>query len=102
MRESAISEKVNQKLSEFENIVNIQPSAEWNNTLMNRFDSAKRGSNSSQIFTGLMIPIIFVVLINIGFIMNTVIKNSHQPSTKDQEFRLISEELLINPVSIKN
>jgi hypothetical protein len=102
MRESVVSEKADQRLREFETIGNIQPSQGWDEALMKRIESAKPGSAISLSFSGLVIPIILVVLLNIGFILNFAIKNSQQTSFKNQEFTVISEELLINPVSIKN
>ena len=102
MKESAFSVKVMQKLNEFEMMQNIQPSVGWNESLMYKIASAKSGSTSNLPSTGFVIPVLFIVLVNIVLFLNTIITNSHQGSYKDKELQVISEELLINPISIKN
>ena len=102
MKESAFSDKVMQKLNEFEMMQNIQPSAGWNESLMNKIASAKSGSASNLSSARFAIPVLFIVLINIVFFLNTIITNSQQDSYKDKELQVISEEFLINPISIKN
>jgi hypothetical protein len=102
MKESAFSDKVIHKLNEFEMMENIQPSAGWNESLMNKIASAKSGSPSNLPSAGFAIPVLFIVLVNIVLFLNTIITNSYQGSYKDKELQVISEELLINPISIKN
>jgi hypothetical protein len=102
MKESAFSDKVVQKLNEFERMQNIQPSAGWNESLLNKIASAKSGSASNLPSAGFAIPVLFIVLVNIVLFLNIIIDNSYQGSYKDNELQVISEELLINPISIKN
>ena len=102
MKESALSDKVMQKLNEFEMMANIQPSAGWNESLINKIASAKSDPASNLSSARFAIPVLFIVLVNIVFFLNTIITNSHQDSYKDKELQVISEEFLINPISIKN
>lgn len=102
MKESAFSGKVMQKLNEFDMMQNIQPSTGWNESLMNKIAAAKSGSASNLPSARFAIPVLFIVLVNIVLFLNTIINNSHQVSYKDTELQVISEELLINPISIKN
>jgi|WetSurMetagenome_2_1015567.scaffolds.fasta_scaffold533033_2 hypothetical protein len=102
MKESAFSYKVTQKLDEFGKMQNIQKSSGWNESLMNKLASAKPSSASYLTSSGFGVLILFIVLINLGFIFNSVINKSNQTSYKERDMQAISEELLINPISIKN
>jgi hypothetical protein len=100
MNESAYSGQVMQKLNEFEMMQNIQPSEGWNESLRNKIASAKSGSSSKLPSARFIIPVLLIVFVNIVLFLNTITNNSQQGSNKDKELRIISEELLINPVSI--
>jgi hypothetical protein len=102
MKESAIRDEVIQKLNEFEMMQDIHPSSGWNESLNNRLASGKTGSTSNHISARLTIPVLFIILINLVLFLNTIISSSRQVSHKDKELLVISEELLINPISIKN
>jgi hypothetical protein len=102
MKESALSDIVTQKLNEFEMMQNIQTSAGWNESLMNKIASAKSGPALNLSSARVAIPVLLIVLVNIVFFLNTILSNSHQDSFKDKELQVISEEFLINPISIKN
>ena len=102
MKESAFSGQVMQKLNEFEMMQNIQPSVGWNESLRNKIAYAKSGSASNLPSARFIIPVFFIVLVNIVLFLNTIISTSQQGSYKDKELKVISEELLINPISIKN
>jgi hypothetical protein len=102
MKESGFSGEAMQKLNEFEMMQNIQPSEGWNESLMNKIASVKSGSASNFPSARFVIPVLFIVLVNIVLFLNTIINNSQQGYYKDAELKVISEELLINPVSIKN
>ncbi len=97
-----MNDLVLQKLKEYESLESIKPSAGWNESLMKKLDSARAHSISSHSFSGLTIAVILAVLINLGFILNSIIHTSNKSLYKDKEFQVISEELLINPISYKN
>ena len=104
MKKSSIDGKVFQKLNEFETLKNIEPSSGWNSSLMNRLASLSSASVSTVTYgsTRFVITVLFFILINVGFILNSIIHNSHHNLYKNKELETISQELLINPVSIKN
>jgi hypothetical protein len=104
MKESSIDSIVSQKLNEFESLKNIEPSPGWNRSLINRLASLSPASVSTVTYgsTRFIITVLFFILINFGFILNSIIHNSHHNLYKDKELETISQELLINPVSIKN
>jgi hypothetical protein len=102
MNRSASEDKIKQMLHEFGEIQNIHASPGWNESLMNRLDSVKPATSSGSSSTGYGLLILLVILINLGFIFNTVINKPRQNLYKEFEMKSISEEFLINPVSIKN
>lgn len=102
MKEPEFKNKVSQKLGEFESLENIQPSADWNSSLMSRLDSAK--TDSSLTFSAIKFVIIalLIVLINVGFILNALINDPQKTNQRNSDLQTISKELLINPNSINN
>jgi hypothetical protein len=102
MKESELSNKIIQRLNEFETLEYLNPSANWNQSLMNKLTSAKLKATSKISTNKPFIMVLFIVLINIGFILNEVIGDSRQAKYRDKELQVISKELLINPVSINN
>jgi hypothetical protein len=101
MKESEFTEKVIRKLNEFEIMQDIHPSAGWRESLMEKIASSKPRHVSNTPSAGFVVSVLFIVLLNLGFVLNSIINNSHKPSFKENEMHLISEELLINPISIK-
>ena len=102
MKDLTLSNRVLQKLIEFESMEDIQPSAGWNDSLKRRMSSEKTRSASGYMSARFIITVLFIVLINLGFVLNTIYRNSHQNLYKNKDLETLSQELLINPVSIKN
>jgi hypothetical protein len=102
MKESELTDQARHKLYEFETIADIQTSSDWNNSLMNRLHSVKPNSGSGFVSIKLTFVVMFLVLINMGFILNSIIKNTSQSQVRDIELNVVVNELLINPVSINN
>lgn len=102
MTDPDMNDLVLKKLNEFESLESIRPSAGWNESLVKKLDSARAHSISAHSFSGFTFAVILAVLINLGFILNSIIHNSDKSLYKDKEFQVISEELLINPISYKN
>jgi hypothetical protein len=102
MKESLLGDKILQKLNEFETLENIQPSEDWNQSLMQKIGSAStrpiKGLSAAKFAAAALI----ILLVNISFILNSVIRDSKQPMPHDSELQIISKEFLINPVSINN
>jgi hypothetical protein len=98
MKESELSEGVNQILNEFGAIPDIQPSEEWRLSLMNRLGSSRTSSISNPSLSRYSIMVLFIILVNLGFILNTVMRNSSKAQFRDMELNAVSHELLINPI----
>jgi len=102
MKESELNNIILQKLNEFEKIENIHPSSEWNHTLMSRIASLNHTSSSLFYSIKKSGIIIIIVLVNLGFVINSMIHYSNYPHHHNTEYVIISEEFLINPISINN
>jgi hypothetical protein len=100
MKESLLSDKVILKLKDFETMERIQASTGWNESLMARLESRKPDRVSNIPAAGFVVSLLFIVLINLGFVLTSIINNSN-PSYKEKDMQVISQELLINPISIK-
>jgi hypothetical protein len=46
------------------------------------------------------IVFLFIVLINLGFILKTILRDSDKTFFRNSELQTISKELLINPIQI--
>lgn len=118
MKESELNIKVSQKLQEFEAFTDMQPSTDWELSLMERLDNElKVDSRKSYVKFSLFdfqlsnfqlltfkyaAVMLFLILINIGFIINMLPHNSTKISNKESDFKAISKELLINENSIRD
>ncbi|MEI6088836.1 MAG: hypothetical protein WCR42_00135 [bacterium] len=86
-----------QKLRDFENLEEIQPSQEWNDSLMNQLNNRKRHQ-----FAKFTIVILLIILVNIGFLINSINHRASQYVDRGKELSIISNEFLINTSSSKN
>jgi hypothetical protein len=86
-----------QKLKEFENLEKIQTSPEWNTSLMNKLNNKKPNQ-----FAKFAIVILLIILINIGFLINSINNGASQYVDRGKQLSLISNEFLINTSSSKN
>jgi hypothetical protein len=102
MNESELNSKVFQKIKEFESIEDIFPSSEWNQELMRKLDSSSQFSSKTFPVAKYTFLIIFFILINVGFIITMMNKNTQSSNDRSQELQEISKEFLINPNSINN
>ena len=102
MKEQELHNRVAQTLQEFESMENIQPSGEWNDSLMQKLAGAKQNSTTTFYLPKYAVVILFLVMANIGFVFKTVMDDSQQTPGRDKELQVISKELLINPGSINN
>lgn len=102
MKETDINGIVLQKLNEFENLERIHPSEAWNKSLINRLSGINTASTSVFLSAKFIIALLFFVLINAGFILNSMVHNPNHRQDRNGEFKTLSEEFLINPVSLNN
>jgi hypothetical protein len=94
MNESDLKYKVQLKLTEYDNIGLIQPTNEWYNLLSTKIENnmkEKSGSISFGIYTAL----IFLVIINLGIVLNSVMKNSDSRGYATSDLQVISSQLLV-------
>lgn len=92
--------EVQSKLDLFEKIESILPSENWESTLDLKLKSNARSHNASlNLKIGL---VVIILIINLGFIFNSVFLKDTQISKAQTDLHLISKELLINPTSIAN
>ncbi len=100
MKVSEVDSNVLRKLKDFEEMEAIHPSSIWNQSLMDRVSITKKASASSMVSTKFALGVLFFFIINIGLFIHTLSNNSKQALQRNDELKLISKELLINPISI--
>jgi hypothetical protein len=102
MKESEFSNQIKLKITEFETIADIHPSAEWNNNLMVKLESANQHSRSGLNSASVIIVVLLIVLVNIGLILGSIGRTPIHSQIRDKELGVVKNEFLINPVSINN
>ena len=90
--ESSLNKKVLQVLNEFESMGNIQPSVDWNQSLMNRIASSRVHKSPMSSITKYAVIVLCIVLVNIGFILNSMINNQQKAQHRNNELQVISKE----------
>ena len=94
MKEQNLNSKVQKSLLEFESIENIDISEDWNNNLMNKISTSK--SKSSITNSKITFVVLLIILLNIGFILNTLFSSSEKSTHRTKVLQVVSKELLIN------
>ena len=97
MKGSEVNNRVLQTLSAFEELDNIESSAEWNRSLLDKIDTVKPQSTLGFPKMSFTMVMLFILLINVGFILNTVLNTSQKSTSHKSELQLISKEILVNP-----
>lgn len=85
---------MNKLMQEFDSIENIAPSENWDKAFQNKLNTARiTKSNAFTKFNALML---LLLLVNIGFIWNTLkMQNAKMAVSRNDTFKIISKELLI-------
>jgi hypothetical protein len=102
MKEPKLNTDVQHALEKFEMLENIQPSANWNQSLMDRIATKNSSSSLKSSTTKYVVLVLLIVLANVGFALTSMMHRSRQSSPRSKELQLISKELLINPTSLNN
>jgi len=102
MEEKTLNNRVVQMLNELDTIEDIQPSADWNHALMNKLYASKYSLRLVSPSVKLVIMVLFILLINVGYIISTMIFSPKHDILRNKELQVISKEFLINPTSINN
>jgi hypothetical protein len=102
MKDPEINFRVQQKLEEFEQMDRIYPSVDWNSTLMERINSVPQHSPAKYSIVRVNMLFLILILINVGFILTTLVNGTVKESNRIKDLQVVSHELLINPFSINN
>jgi len=87
-----------QILDKFEDLPELTPSADWDQSLMRRIVQSKQSTRSKVYFSSLSILVVLVILFNAGFVMKTVINSDNPTASHTEEYQILSKELFINPI----
>jgi hypothetical protein len=101
MEEQELNKKVSAALSEFEALQRYELSADWDTQLRNKLRIAQSKRENRTPALGLAVIVLFFILANLGLILGKG-ATKNQTDVRDEELRAISNELLINPISISN
>ncbi len=94
--------KAAKMLHDFEIMETINLSEEWNESLMERLSQVKPGASVSSALRRFNAVLILLGLINLCFMLNTLMVKSPEKHPREKELMEISAELLINPSSINH
>jgi len=97
MESTNLQNKIIQTLYEFESLENIEPTSDWNQTLMEKI--ASKQSND----TGLKYKVLVLLLVSINITFLLIFsgnKSISKPSQQNIDLRAISNELLVSPNSL--
>lgn len=87
-----------QILDKFEELPELTPSADWDQSLMSRIIQSKQSTRSKIYLSSLSALVVFVILFNAGFVMKDV-RNSDNPTVSHtEEYHTLSRELFVNPI----
>ncbi len=102
MKEQELNNKVSQILNEFESMEGIQPSSDWDASLLKKLNYSKHNKFISSPLINIAAVVVVVVIINAGFLVNLLSKPTNESITRKDELQIVSKELLINPTSIND
>ena len=102
MKEQELNKKVFESIQEFESIGNIESSVEWNNSLIQKISLAKPNSRFVMVSHKYLLIVMLIAVLNIGLIFKAINISSNQIPSRKEELKLVSKELLINPISLNN
>jgi hypothetical protein len=86
-------------LNQFENIPLIEPSSEWNNQLLQKFDDANRVSPGLSVTRLVMVALVALLILNIFSFSKNILNASRQTSSNNM--KKIATEFLISTNSSK-
>lgn len=96
-----MKDKIEQTLHEYEALASIEPSDEWQQSLLHKLAATKPQADTTfSTKTAMVIGLLFIV-VNMGFIF-TKMTEKEGLTNRDTVLQTISKELLINPLSMKN
>jgi len=102
MKDPKLNIEVLSRLSEFECLESISPSENWNQTMLSRLTSVKPVSESGIIPTRYKVLVLIAILINVGILWSSITSDAKTDKQLTIELQIISNEFLVNPISINN
>lgn len=95
--------KAMQTLQHFEALEDIPMTAEWRASLMSRITDATpvTPSASRMSMIRLAVAVLLLIVVNGSFIIKVLTADTEQSSRRSAELQLISNQLLIEPISTK-
>jgi flagellar biogenesis protein FliO len=84
---------VEQKLQVFENLEELNTSSNWETNLNSKLLYAKPKSNLSMKYS---LIIALLIIINASFILFSVVKKQNTSSSRTQDLKVITNEILIS------
>lgn len=101
MKEQYHDKKAIQTLQQFETLEDIPMTAEWRASLMNRItDTTPLTASASRTpMVKLAVAVLLLILVNGSFIIKVMTADTEQSSRRNAELQLISNQLLIEPIS---
>jgi|WetSurMetagenome_2_1015567.scaffolds.fasta_scaffold05256_3 hypothetical protein len=101
MKEPNIYNKVQQKLAEYDSIDLIHPSDRWYKLLSAKVENNRR-TKPGTVASGIYIALIFLVIFNLGIILNSIMNSSESRGYANTDLQVISSQLLIGSTSVNN
>ena len=102
MKNQKLNIEVRSRLAEFDRMESISPSEEWNQSMLSRLNSVKPISGSGIIPTRYKVLVLIAILTNVGILWSSIIIESKTDKQLTIELQIISNEFLVNPISINN
>ena len=98
MENEELNNRIQESLQQFEGLENISPSNEWNESLRKKLTRTKSKTTSST----LVISVALLCILNLGFAFTMLMKNNPVTNERDENLKLVSQELFINPITTNN
>lgn len=100
MKESELHNQVSQKVREYETLADIEPSLNWDQSLMDRISNTSMSSSPGFSPMKSAAVLVLVVLVNVGIILTFLNNDNTRTLKRGNDLKKISTEFLINPTSI--
>jgi hypothetical protein len=101
MKEPDIHNSIFQALREYELMEELQPSSEWQDSLMEKLAGSKRLTQSRP-HVLVAVAIVILLIMNIGSLLTIRSTHSGQTLHRDAALQSISSEFLFQPISLSN
>ena len=89
-------------LHAFEKLRDIEPSPEWTESLIYKINTSTHQKRSRNRLSSVIVIVFALLLINSGFFLIELLSDTNNDTTHTVSLHSISDNLLINPISIKN